>query len=75
MIPETMAMEAIATEAELTAPATGVMEGTTPYLGAVVAPEVAMETHVHAHPGTRTKVVVREPEIQDVVPIRSTPMA
>jgi hypothetical protein len=68
-------MEAIVTEADLSVPATGVMEGTVPELGVAVAPEVTVETHVDAHSRTSTKIVVREPEIQDVAPIRSAPMA
>jgi hypothetical protein len=41
-----MAMEAAAVEAELPMPATGVMEGAAPELGAVVAPEATVGTHV-----------------------------
>jgi hypothetical protein len=63
VIPEAVAMKAIATEAELSAPATGMMEGTTPELGVVVAPEVMVETHVDTHPETSKEVIVCEPEV------------
>jgi hypothetical protein len=75
MIHEVVAMEAIATEAELTVLATGVMGGTAPKLGAAAAPEVVVETHVDAHPGTSTEVVMREPEVQEAALIRSAPMS
>jgi hypothetical protein len=75
VIPEAVVMETTAIEAELSAPATGVMEGTTSELGAAVAPEVMVETHVDAHPGMSMEVVVREPKVQEVAPIRSDPMS
>jgi hypothetical protein len=75
MIPEAVAMETTTVEAELFVPAIGVMEGTTPELGAMVAPKDTMEKHVDAHPGASTEVVVCEPEVHDAAPIRSTPVA
>jgi hypothetical protein len=73
--PEAVAMETATVEAELTVPVTGVTEGTAPEPGSAVAPEVVVEAHVDAHPGASMEVLVCEPEIQDDVPIRSTPMA
>jgi uncharacterized membrane protein len=56
-------------------PVAEVTEGTVPEPEAVVVPEVVVGVHVDALPKASTEVVVRSPEIQDAVPIRSTPMA
>jgi hypothetical protein len=74
MIPEAVAMETATVEAEPSAPATRLMDGTTPVLGAAVAPEVRVETQVDAQLGTSTEVVVHELEVQEAAPIRSVPM-
>jgi hypothetical protein len=49
MIPEAVAMEMATVEAELAVPVAGVMDGTTPKPGSVVAPEVGVKAHVDAH--------------------------
>jgi hypothetical protein len=59
---------------EVVVPVTGVTEGTTPEPEAAVAPEVVVGAHADAHLGASTEVVVCEPEIQDVAPIRSAHM-
>jgi hypothetical protein len=61
-------------EADVTMPVTGVMEGTAPELEAAVALEVVVGAHAEALSEVSTEVVVREPEIQDAAPIRSTLM-
>jgi hypothetical protein len=68
-------METATVEVEPSTPATGVTEGTTPMLGIAVAPVVRLEAHVDFLPGMSTEVVVREPEIEEVAPIRSVPMS
>jgi hypothetical protein len=75
MISEAVAMEMATAEAECSVPATRVTEGTITEPGAAVAPEVVVEAHVKAHPTTSTEVVVCEPEVQEVAPIRSAPMS
>jgi hypothetical protein len=75
MIPEVVAMETTTVGAEPSAPATGLMDGTTPELGAGVAPEFRVETQVDAHLEMSTEVVMREPEVQEATPIRSAPMS
>jgi hypothetical protein len=71
---EVVSMEAATEQAEMAVPVTGVTEGAAPGPEAVVAPEVVVEAHVDANPRESTEVVVREPEIEDVAPIRSAPM-
>jgi hypothetical protein len=56
-------------------PLAEVTEGTVPEPEAAVAPEVVVGVHVDALPEVSTEVVVQSPEIQDVAPIRSAPMA
>jgi hypothetical protein len=68
-------METVTEEVEVAMPVTGVMEGAAPELEAAVTPEVVVGAHVDALPEASTEVVVRSPEIQDVEPIRSAPMA
>jgi hypothetical protein len=75
MIPEAVAMEMVTEGVEPSSSATAVTEGTTRELGAAIAPEVRLETHVESHLGTSTEVVVREPEVQEAAPIRSAPMS
>jgi hypothetical protein len=75
MILEVVAMDTAAVEAERSVPSTEVTEGTTSELGAAVASEVVVEAHVEAHPTMSTEVVVREPEVQEAVPIRLAPMS
>jgi hypothetical protein len=60
-IHEAVAMEMATVEAEPSALATRVIEGTAPELGTTVAPKVRVETRVDSLPGTSTDVVVREP--------------
>jgi hypothetical protein len=74
-IPEAVPTKTATEEAEVAVLVTEVTEGTTPEPEAAVAPEVVVGAHVDALPGVSKDVVVREPEIQDVAPIRSTPMA
>jgi hypothetical protein len=75
MIPKAVDMETITVEAEPSAPATGVTEGTAPELGTIVAPDVGVEAHVDSLPGMSTDVVVHEPETEETVSIRSAPMS
>jgi hypothetical protein len=74
-VPEAIAIEAATKEAEVAIPVTEVTEGTTLEPEAVVAPEVVEGAQIDVLLGTSTEVVVRSPEIQDVGPIRSAPMA
>jgi hypothetical protein len=68
-------MEAATEEIEVAVLEAEVTEGTVPEPAAGVTPEVVVVVHVDALPGANTEVVVRSPEIQDVAPIRSAPMA
>jgi hypothetical protein len=68
-------METATKKAEVAVLMTGVTDRTIPEPEVAIAPEVVVEAHVDAHPGASTKVVMREPEIQDVASIRSAPMA
>jgi hypothetical protein len=68
-------METATVEAEPSAPATEVTEGTTLELGTPVAPEVRVEARVDSLPVMSTDVVVCESEIEEVTPIRSAPMS
>jgi hypothetical protein len=74
-IPEAVAIETATKEADVAVLMTGVIEGTAPEPEAALAPEVVVGAHVDALPGASTEVVVRSPEIQDVAPICSEPMA
>jgi hypothetical protein len=60
---------------EGTAPGADLLEGATTEPGVPVAPEPTEEVHDDALPEASMDVVVRSPEIQDVEPIRSTPMS
>jgi hypothetical protein len=51
VIPEAVAIETTTVEAELSVPTTGVMGEIAPELGAAVAPEAMVGTHVNAHLG------------------------
>jgi hypothetical protein len=75
MIPEAVAMETAAVEAEHFVPLIEVTEGTSSEPGAAVAPKVVVEAHVEAHPTPSSEVVVREPEVQEAASIRSAPMS
>jgi hypothetical protein len=75
MILESVSMETATVEAEPSAPATGVTEGTAPELGTAVALDVRVEAHVDSLPGANTDIVVQDLEIEEAAPIRSTPMS
>jgi hypothetical protein len=68
-------METAMDEVKVAMPVAEVTEEAAPDLEATVAPEVVVEVYVDALPEVSTEVVVRSHEIQDVAPIRSTPMA
>jgi hypothetical protein len=74
-IPEAVAMETTTVEAEPTAPVAATIEGATPELGTATTLEVRVETQVDPLPGASTNVVIREPVIEEAVPIRSAPMS
>jgi hypothetical protein len=74
-IPEVVVMETAAVEMEPTAPMAETVVEAAPGLGTTVAPEVRVEKRVDPLPGASTDVVIREPVIEEVVPIRLTPMS
>jgi hypothetical protein len=55
VIPEAVGIETTTVEAELSVPTTGVMGEIAPELGAAVAPEAMVGTHVNAHLGRARK--------------------
>jgi hypothetical protein len=69
-----MAMETVAKETQPVEPVVETMEGIAPRLGTAVAPWLKMEMRVNPLLGASTDVVVREPIIEEVKPIRSAPM-
>jgi hypothetical protein len=64
-------MEETVVETEPAGPVAKTTEGT---LGTTVAPELKMETRIDPLPGESTDVVVREPIIEEAMPIHSAPM-
>jgi hypothetical protein len=68
-------METAIEEGEVVVPVAEVTEGSAPDPEAPVAPEIIVGIHVDVLPESSTDVVVRLPEIQDVEPIHSAPMA
>jgi hypothetical protein len=67
-------MDTVDVEMEPIEPVAEMVAGTTPGLGATVAPELSVETRVDPLLGASTDVVVCEPSIEEVAPIRSSPM-
>jgi hypothetical protein len=74
-IPEAVAMETTTVVAEPTTPVAAAIEGAAPELGTATTPEVRVETQVDPLPGASTNVVIREPVIEEAVPILSAPMS
>jgi hypothetical protein len=74
-IPEAVAMEMTAMEAEPTSLVAEATEGVAPELGTIVGLEVRVETRVDPLLGASTDIVVGEPVIEEVALIRSTPMS
>jgi hypothetical protein len=73
-IPEAVAMQMVVVETKPTELVAETAEGTAPELGTTVAPKLRMGTRVDPLSGSSTYVVVREPIIEEVAPIRSAPM-
>jgi hypothetical protein len=73
-IPEVVAIKTATEETGVAVPVTRVTEGIAPEREAAVAPEVVVGAHADALPRASTKVVMREPEIQDAAQICLAPM-